>query len=157
MSSITKYHYTECGLDNIYVQGITVEADDGTNFIRIPNLGELHCLIAQALLEEPRPLTGSELYFLRAEIGMGIEQIARQLEVDLEDIKDWESNHQVSNTLDFAFRAFFKNMYQQQLSQKTSCWKQSIAIPTSYNPSNGVTEIKIHYGDDNCYHRDLVA
>ena len=45
-----KYHYTECGLNNIVIEGLSVLIDDdGDEVVEIPYINELHCAIAPAL------------------------------------------------------------------------------------------------------------
>jgi hypothetical protein len=144
------HQYTECGLENIYVQGLKIEDDGGHSYIHIPAIGELHCLIAKSLLEEERNLTGKEFYFLRAELGMSIEAIAEQLSVDSTTLLQWQKTDCVSDQLDFTFRQFFKQKYQQE-NQNLPCWKQNSQIPSTYSKVAETTSINIKY-DETGYH-----
>ena len=83
------YHYTECGLPNVYIVGITV-ASDGT--IGIPNIISLHKAIAKAILEKNSRLTGEEIKFLRTEMGMTQTQLSDHLGVDIKTVQRWEKN-----------------------------------------------------------------
>ena len=149
------HHYQECGLDNIYVEGLKMQDDAEGQYIVVPAVGELHCLIAQSLLEEERPLNGDEFYFLRAELGMGFQELADKLGVSVAVLQQWQEKSKVSAEVDFSFRRFFEAIFQAS-QQMSSCWKQSIVIPSSYSQKNKSNDIKIKY-EDNHYHLDLVA
>jgi len=61
------WHYTECGLDNVYLAGIEVETDPTTGEEEpiIPELEDLHDCIFISLVSKPGPLTGREVRYLR--------------------------------------------------------------------------------------------
>lgn len=75
------YHYTFSGLPNVYLSGITIYRcpDCPTVCPSIPRIEELHRVIAQALAEKPGRLQGSEIRFLRKNIGIPAKMIARIL------------------------------------------------------------------------------
>lgn len=83
------YHYTECGLSNIYVQGITV-GSDGT--IGIPYIIQLHLSIAKAIIQKPTRLNGEEVRFLRTELGMTQTNLSDCLGVTIKTVQRWEKN-----------------------------------------------------------------
>lgn len=86
-----RYHYTECGLDNVYIEGVEVTRDDtGDEVVRLPNIGLLHRLIAKALVDKRGPLTGRELRFLRTEMGYTQAELARIVQVDTQTVGRWE-------------------------------------------------------------------
>lgn len=81
------YHYTECGLDNVYL-------DDGFEMIdgevTIKDIRGLHEAIGRALaLHKPR-LSGSEIRFLRVEMLMSQATIAKLLRVSEQAVARWE-------------------------------------------------------------------
>ncbi len=42
-SQMSNHHYTECGLQNVFIEGLTpVIDDDGDEIITIPAINELH-------------------------------------------------------------------------------------------------------------------
>ena len=69
-SETNAFHYTACGLPNVWVQGIHAVDDEGEETIRIPNIRGLHRLIARTIVESDGRLTGAEVRFLRSEMGM---------------------------------------------------------------------------------------
>lgn len=86
-----RYHYTECGLDNVYIEGVEVVRDDtGEEVVRLPNIALLHRLIAKALIGKRGPLTGRELRFLRTEMGLTQAQLADIVQVDAQTVGRWE-------------------------------------------------------------------
>jgi transcriptional regulator with XRE-family HTH domain len=85
------YHYTECGLDNVVIEGLPVCKDQtGEETITIPAVGVLHHVIAQGIVTLPAKITGKELRFLRSELGMTQAELAETLRVSLLTISRWE-------------------------------------------------------------------
>lgn len=85
------YHYIECGLDNVFIEGMsTVEDHAGEATITIPAIGILHKVIAEGIVTLPSKMRGSELRFLRSEMGMTQEQLAEKLKTTLLTISRWE-------------------------------------------------------------------
>jgi transcriptional regulator with XRE-family HTH domain len=78
------YRYTLAGLPHIGLVGIVVfECPNGHPSIpRIPRIGELHRVIAEAFIEKSEPLIGSELRFLRKNAGISAQKFAALLRVD---------------------------------------------------------------------------
>ena len=86
-----RYHYTECGLDNIYIDDVEVVHDQhGEEVVRIPRIGALHRLIAKVLIDKQGPLAGRELRFLRTEMGLTQAQLAAIIQVDAQTVGRWE-------------------------------------------------------------------
>lgn len=87
----SRYHYTECGLDNVVIEGASLvkdQADDET--IIIPAIGALHKVIAEGIVTQPSKMNGKELRFLRSEMGMTQEMLAELLKVTVLTIGRWE-------------------------------------------------------------------
>ena len=61
-----RYHYTECGLDNIYLENIDVRVCQacGQRSPIIPRITELHAIIGQAIALQNLPLSNKEERFL---------------------------------------------------------------------------------------------
>jgi DNA-binding transcriptional regulator YiaG len=86
-----KYHYTECGLNNIIIEGLSVLIDDeGDEVIEIPYINELHRAIASGIVLHERGMSGAELRFLRSEIGMTQVELANFLHKEKQTIGRWE-------------------------------------------------------------------
>ena len=112
MATITEYQYTESGLDNVFISGLSVEDDAGDEYVVIPAVGQLHQLIAAVLVEQPQPFRDQEIYFLRAEMGMSIAEVNRLLHVkpSVDDL--------VALFKDTAIEQDFRTLVREQLSLK---------------------------------------
>ncbi len=87
-----KYHYTESGLQNVWLKGVEVfECECGENFAFIPCAQELHNLIAGILLQKEDQLSGSEIRFLRKHMGLKAKDFAKELGVGKVSVSRWES------------------------------------------------------------------
>lgn len=85
------YHYTECGLDNVIIHGISEVVDDaGETVLTIPNVNDLHRAIAQAIVSKPAGVSGKELRFLRTEMGMTQAELAVMIHREPLAISRWE-------------------------------------------------------------------
>ena len=78
------YFYTLAGLPHVGLVGITVvECQKGHAAVpRIPKIGELHRVIADAFVNKAELLTGAELRFLRKNAGFSAQKFAALLIVD---------------------------------------------------------------------------
>lgn len=86
-----KYHYTECGLNNIVIEGLSVVVDDeGDEVVEVPYINDLHCAIASGIVLHEQGMSGAELRFLRSEIGMTQAEFAAFLHKDKQTIGRWE-------------------------------------------------------------------
>lgn len=85
------YHYTECGLDNVFIEGMKmVEDHAGEATVTVPAIGLLHQVIAEGIVRLPSKMSGKELRFLRTEMGLTQEKLADILKVTLLTISRWE-------------------------------------------------------------------
>lgn len=85
------YHYTECGLDNVFIEGMNVVSDHaGEDTLQIHAIGLLHSVIAEGIVMLPSKMSGKELRFLRTEMGLTQEKLADVLKVTLLTISRWE-------------------------------------------------------------------
>lgn len=94
------FHYTECGLPNVYLSGVNVEecATCGAQSPRLPRILELHAALAEAVALKPSPLTGAEARFLRQELGLKAKEWAAYLHVDTATLSRWEKGDQTIGT-----------------------------------------------------------
>jgi DNA-binding transcriptional regulator YiaG len=87
------YHYTECGLDNVLIKGmVPCKDDEGDDVCIIPNVGGLHKVIAESIVGRKAGMSGSELRFIRTEMGMTQAQLAKVVHHDTQSIGRWERN-----------------------------------------------------------------
>lgn len=89
---IQRYHYTECGLKNIWLEGIYLDEERDPV---IPNLTQLHEEIAKGLALQKKRFTGNEIRFLRTHIGLSSADFARKIvKVSPETVSRWENDKQ---------------------------------------------------------------
>jgi len=91
-----KYQYTQCGLDNVWLQGGVeiIKTPKGKEGVRIFDMDGLHRAIGGILTEKPERLTGAEFRFLRVELGLSRRLMAQALALEAENaferVKKWE-------------------------------------------------------------------
>ena len=90
---MSDYHYTECGLNNVFIEGALKFGDGaGEASVTIPAIGQLHRVIAEGIVMHPAKMSGQELRFLRAEMGLTQAQLAEIVKVSLLTVSRWERN-----------------------------------------------------------------
>lgn len=88
---MARYHYTECGLPNVWIENIKVHMDDaGESVYHIPNITGLHRAIAETIVTSQKGITGPELRFLRTEMGQTQAELANTLHKEGLTIGRWE-------------------------------------------------------------------
>lgn len=86
------YHYRECGLDNVTIEGVVPCRDDEEDdVVTIPNIGGLHRAIALAIVNRKVGMSGKELRFLRSEMGLTQQELAKIVHHDSQSIARWEN------------------------------------------------------------------
>ena len=88
---MTSYHYTESGLNNVYLEGMNPITDDhGEEVINIPNVNKLHKIIAHGIVTQAHGISGEELKFIRTEMGYTQAELANKVKKDAQTIGRWE-------------------------------------------------------------------
>lgn len=86
--NIKAFHYTFCGLDNIWlIKGVVINQDGSYS---IPFLDELHDCIALTLVTKAQKLTGKEFRFIRKELGLTQKDISDEFGLDVQTVARWE-------------------------------------------------------------------
>ena len=90
------YHYSECGLESVYLEGIEVCKcrGCGEKFASIPNVPDLHSRIGQDLLRKKSLLNGAEIRFLRKNLGLSAKKFSKYLSVNNATLSRWENDKQ---------------------------------------------------------------
>jgi DNA-binding transcriptional regulator YiaG len=103
------YHYTECGLDNIYLQNGYDKSDlDGESYISIDSIDELHVAIGELLVEQSIALSPKEFRFLRTELNLSQKVLGGILDVDGQTVARWEKGEtNIPRTSDVVLRAIY--------------------------------------------------
>lgn len=88
---MTTYRYTDSGLDNVIIEGANFLTDDsGEECVIIPNINGLHKAIAHGIVHRKSSMNGSELRFLRTEMGMTQSEMAALLHRESLTVSRWE-------------------------------------------------------------------
>jgi DNA-binding transcriptional regulator YiaG len=100
------YHYTECGLQDVYlVNGFTID-EEGIVFIE--NIHGLHKAIGQKLIFTPDRLKGDEIRFIRHYMDWSQQSMGKLLGVSHQTVLRWEQGHvPINETADHYVRGLF--------------------------------------------------
>ncbi len=87
------YHYTECGIDNVYlVNGYNFVDVLGGRSVVIQDMDGLHKAIGMILVIDRKQLSGQEIRYLRTELLLSQSGFGRVLDVDAQTVARWEKN-----------------------------------------------------------------
>lgn len=104
------YHYTGCGLPDVWLtNGYTVRQTAYGQAVSIENVEGLHKAIACDLINYKAKLTGTELRFLRKEMGMSQNRLADLLGSSEQTLSLWERKGNVPKWADRMVRLFYLN------------------------------------------------
>lgn len=88
---MAEYHYTGCGLENVIIKDVQILVDDGgEEVICIRNVNSLHKAIASSILTRRSSMSGSELRFIRTEMGLTQAQLAELVHRESLAVSRWE-------------------------------------------------------------------
>ena len=108
------YHYLECGLPNVYLEGVQSKCEQcGEIEVTIPNVPGLHRAIGDHVIRYGS-LTPAELRFLRKSARLTQEQLANEMEINRSTINRWETADEKvwSKSEDFLIRVIWvQHMY----------------------------------------------
>jgi transcriptional regulator with XRE-family HTH domain len=88
---MSEYKYTESGLDNVIIAGVSFVKDDASEMVvRVPNINGLHKAIATAIVTRHSMMSGREMRFLRSEMGMTQAELSDMIHREPLTISRWE-------------------------------------------------------------------
>lgn len=103
----TGYHYTESGLSNVWLaNGYTVRKTKYGKSVSIHDADGLHRAIGRVLANKPR-LTGTEIRFLRKELGLSQRRLGDLVGVTEQSVAKWERFGKVPKTADRLLRLIY--------------------------------------------------
>ncbi len=101
-------HYTMCGLDNVWLKnGYVVRDTPYGKAVAVRHAEQLHQMLAMKLVKKPGKLTGKELRFLRVQLGLTQEGLAKLLGVTEQSVSLWERRGKVPRSGDAMTRFYF--------------------------------------------------
>jgi putative transcriptional regulator len=103
------YHYTECGLDDIYLlSGYSIEQTSYGEGVSISHVDELHDQIGYFLITEKKVLSGKELRFLRKEMDLTQAELGILVGLSDQQVARWEKEQcGIPNAADYLLRHFY--------------------------------------------------
>jgi putative transcriptional regulator len=104
-----RYHYTECGLDYVYLlDGFEIVETAYGRGVRVANASKLDRAIALAVVRHQSRLTGQEVRFLRGILDLTQEELGRALGKDAQTVARWEKGKtELPTTEDIAIRQIY--------------------------------------------------
>jgi DNA-binding transcriptional regulator YiaG len=85
------FHYTASGLHNIFLlNGVTIEDTSYGPMVEIKNLNGLHHAIGLYIIEKPEPMTGAEFRFLRKQMELTQDELARVMKTTDQTVANYE-------------------------------------------------------------------
>ena len=89
-----RYQYNESGLDNVYLENLTVEVCKKCKATspRLRRIRQLHETIGRAVALQPTPLIGADVRYLRKHLGYKAREWATLLRIDAATLSRWEAD-----------------------------------------------------------------
>lgn len=101
------YHYTESGLQNVYLSnGYKTRQTEGGEAVAIADVEGLHQAIGRELAIRPH-LTGAGLRFLRKELGLSQHRLGATVGAAVESVSLWERRGRIPKSADRIVRAMY--------------------------------------------------
>lgn len=95
------YHYTQCGLDNVWLEnGYTVKKTAYGQALAIEDADGLHKVLALELIAKQGRLSGKELKFLRVAMGLSQGGLGKLLGATEQSVSLWERTGKVPQAAD---------------------------------------------------------
>ena len=106
------YHYTLCGLDNVWlVNGYTVHQTEYGEGVSIDDPEALDREIARQLIEYKPRLSGKEFRFLRKHVGLSQRRLSDFFGNNEQAVAIWEKKNKVPAWADRMMRAFVDQVH----------------------------------------------
>ena len=85
--------YDMGGLHHVTLRGVEKRRCEvcGDESVKIPRIGQLHRVLANYLIRQPRLLLGNEIRFLRTHVGLSTQDFAHVMGVTRETVSRWEN------------------------------------------------------------------
>jgi DNA-binding transcriptional regulator YiaG len=117
MAESNRYHYTECGLDDVYLlSGFEYIATPRGRSVRIHDLEGLHRAIGTVLVRDRQSLNGREFRFLRHELNQTQAGLAATLGVNVQSVARWEKG-QTKDPIDGPAQRLLRLLYREYIDE----------------------------------------
>ena len=102
------YHYTACGLDNVWLTNGYVEKNTAYGkAVAVVNADQLHDLLGRDLVKKRAQLAGKELRFLRVKMGLSQAGFASLHGVTEQAVSLWERQSKIPLANDRLTRVYY--------------------------------------------------
>lgn len=99
------YHYTECGLDNVWLEnGYTIHRTPYGKGVSIDDADGLQEVLVSEVLKKKGRMTGKELRFLRSHLALSQDSLGKLLSASEQSVSLWERTGKVPATTDALVR-----------------------------------------------------
>lgn len=126
------YHYKECGLDYVWLDGIEIYYCSNLQCSlfnqplgTIPKVELLHSMLAKAIIASVFPFTGKESRFLRTYFQLKSKQWAELLTVSAETVSRWEKDDE---NIDLQSDILMRLLSLRLLEEKEQSWIAEITV-----------------------------
>ncbi len=108
-----RYHYRECGLDNVYLlNGFRFDKTPHGRVVHIEDMDDLHRAIGEFLVFERKKLTGREFRYLRHELNLSQRKLGLMLGVTELTVARWEKGEcAIQGAADRMIRVLFGEQF----------------------------------------------
>ncbi len=108
-----RYHYRECGLDNVYLlNGFRFDKTPHGRVVHIEDMDDLHRAIGEFLVFERKKLTGREFRYLRHELNLSQRKLGLMLGVTELTVARWEKGEcGIQGAADRMIRVLFEEQF----------------------------------------------
>ena len=102
------YHYTECGLKNIWLaNGYRIEKTAYGEGVSIENADGLDRAIASIIVRKKQAISGAELRFLRHQMGLSQGSLANLIGNNVQSVALWEKHGKLPKWADKLVRLIY--------------------------------------------------
>ena len=110
MTGSDMYHYTSCGLDNVWLKnGFNVKDTPYGQAVSVHDIENLHRLIGLCLVNNEGIISGQMVRFLRKELDVSQSQLATMLGVSENSVRGWENDRTpISGPADRMLRLIYR-------------------------------------------------
>jgi putative transcriptional regulator len=113
-----QYHYRDCGLENIWIEGGYEEVDSPYGpGVAITDMDGLHRCIAECLVQKQGPLTGAEFRFLRTELDLSQLAMGALCGRGERTVRGWETEDE---PVEEPANTIIRHVYQQRFNPSAS-------------------------------------
>jgi DNA-binding transcriptional regulator YiaG len=104
-TEVRDHHFVESGLENVWIEGVTVHVcPNGHELLAIPALGQVHRVLALAIISNGQRLTGPEVKYLRKYLGLSNQDFAKVMKVSESTASRWANGEDMGGSAENLLR-----------------------------------------------------